>query len=86
MERVAQLAAHFKVPAMVCVNKYDLNIDQTKAIENLADKMHMAFLGHIPFDPVFTEYFQVTGGAKAGGREKGKRDQKLAGKGISGGN
>jgi len=55
MERVAQLAAYFKVPAMVCVNKYDLNLDQTKAIENLADKMNMAFLGHIPFDPVFTE-------------------------------
>ncbi|MGD9023120.1 MAG: ATP-binding protein, partial [Deltaproteobacteria bacterium] len=31
MERVAQLAAHFKVPAMVCVNKFDLNLDQTRA-------------------------------------------------------
>jgi len=33
MERVVRLAAHFKVPAMVCVNKYDLNLDQTHAIE-----------------------------------------------------
>jgi len=32
MERVAELAAHFKVPAMLCVNKFDLNLDQTEAI------------------------------------------------------
>ncbi len=25
MERVAELAAFFKIPAMVCVNKFDLN-------------------------------------------------------------
>jgi len=36
MERVAQLADHFNVPAMVCVNKFDLNISQTQAIEKLA--------------------------------------------------
>ena len=55
MTRVADLAAHFKVPAMVCVNKFDLNTDQTKSIENLARKRNMIVLGRIPFDPVFTE-------------------------------
>ena len=55
MERVAQLAAHFKVPAMVCVNKFDLNFDQTEAIEKLAKENSMTIVGRVPFDPVFTE-------------------------------
>jgi len=55
MERVAQLAAHFKVPAMVCVNKFDLNVDQTEAIEKLAKENNIRIVGRVPFDPVFTE-------------------------------
>ena len=55
MERVAQLAAHFKVPGMVCVNKFDLNIDQTQAIEKLAKEKNITVLGRIPFDSVFTK-------------------------------
>ena len=55
MERVAQLAAHFKVPVMVCVNKFDLNFDQTEAIEKLAKENNMTIVGRVPFDQVFTE-------------------------------
>ncbi len=55
MKRVAQLAKHFKTPAMVCVNKYDLNPDQTRAIEKLAKEINMSVAGRIPFDPMFTE-------------------------------
>ena len=55
MERVAQLAAHFKVPGMVCVNKFDLNFDQTEAIEKLAKEKKMTVVGRVPFDPVFTK-------------------------------
>ena len=55
MERVAQLAAHFKVPSMLCVNKFDLNIDQTRSIEDLARKKQIDMLGGIPFDPIFIE-------------------------------
>ena len=54
MERVARLAAHFKVPAMVCINKYDLNPDQTEAIEAFAGMNDIAVTGRIPFDPAFT--------------------------------
>jgi MinD superfamily P-loop ATPase len=55
MERVAQLAAHFKVPGMVCVNKFDLNFDQTEAIEKLAKENNIRIVGRVPFDPVFTK-------------------------------
>jgi MinD superfamily P-loop ATPase len=55
MERVAQLASHFKVPAMICVNKFDLNLELTRDIENDAEKKGISCLGRIPFDPVFTK-------------------------------
>ncbi len=53
MERVAQLADFFKVPAMICVNKFDLNLELTRAIEDYARKKDIVCLGRIPFDPVF---------------------------------
>jgi MinD superfamily P-loop ATPase len=54
MERVVNLAAHFKVPGMVCVNKYDLNLEMTEAIEQLAIRRNVAVLGQVSFDPSFT--------------------------------
>lgn len=54
MERVIDLAAHFRVPGMVCVNKFDLNLEMTEAIEQMAQKRKVALVGRIPFDPVFT--------------------------------
>jgi len=55
MERVVQLAAFFKVPAMVCVNKADLNPEMSREIEKFSRDQGLAFLGDIPFDPVFTQ-------------------------------
>jgi MinD superfamily P-loop ATPase len=55
MERVAQLAAHFKIPAMTCVNKFDLNLELTREIENYAEKNGITCLGRVPFDPIFTK-------------------------------
>jgi len=55
MERVAELAAFFKVPAMICVNKFDLNPDQGKAIEDYSREKNVKVIGRIPFDPVFTK-------------------------------
>ena len=55
MERVVQLANHFNVPAMLCVNKFDLNLDLTRDIEHFAKDEGMSCLGRIPFDPIFTE-------------------------------
>jgi MinD superfamily P-loop ATPase len=73
MARVAELAAHFRVPAMVCVNKFDLNPDKTKDIEQYSLKKGMIFLGKIPFDPIFTKamvqgqtIFEYDGNSEAG--------------------
>ena len=54
LKRVCQLAAHFKVPAMICINKYDLDVKLTKEIESYARAEGIECLGRIPFDPAFT--------------------------------
>ena len=55
MQRVAELAVHFKVPGLVCVNKYDLNMEMTEKIEAYGLSRNMTLLGRIPFDPIFTK-------------------------------
>ncbi|WP_136809761.1 4Fe-4S binding protein [Desulfosediminicola flagellatus] len=55
MSRVIDLAAHFRVPAMVCVNKFDLNLEMTETIEEHARSRNLMLLGRIPFDPVFVQ-------------------------------
>jgi len=54
MERVAELAAFFEIPAMLCINKYDLNPEEGDAIETYAREKGVGVLGRIPFDPNFT--------------------------------
>jgi len=55
MQRVLELADYFKVPSMICVNKFDLNLDQTAAIERLARERNIPMVGKVPFDSQFTE-------------------------------
>lgn len=55
MVRVAQLAAHFKVPGMICVNKFDLNPAEARIIEDVARERDLTVLKRIPFDPIFTK-------------------------------
>ena len=55
MERVVQLAEHFRVPAMVCINKFDINIETSVEIERFSINKGLTFLGRIPFDSIFTQ-------------------------------
>ena len=55
MERVAELAAFFKIPAMMCVNKFDLNPSAGESIEAFARERDISVIGRVPFDPVFTK-------------------------------
>ena len=54
MERVGELSRHFNVPGMVLINKFDLNLDQTKKIEEMARESSIKIVGKIPFDETFT--------------------------------
>ena len=59
MERAQGLLNHFKIPSLVCVNKYDLNEENTSRIEEFCSSNGVKVVGKIPFDPVFTEAMVV---------------------------
>jgi MinD superfamily P-loop ATPase len=48
--RVAALCKHFGVFTMVCINKYDINDNMTKEIEEFIKEEKLAFVGKIPYD------------------------------------
>lgn len=54
MERVLALAGHFRVPAAVCVNKWDVHPQEAHRIAQETCARGAAFLGFIPFDPLVT--------------------------------
>ena len=53
-ERVVRLAGHFKIPTLVCVNKWDINPDMAEAIEEQARKLHVGVAGRIRYDSAVT--------------------------------
>lgn len=53
--RVLSLAGHFKVPAAVCVNKWDINPEMTERIEDKARQAGAVVAGRIRYDRMFTK-------------------------------
>ncbi|MDD5775468.1 MAG: P-loop NTPase [Candidatus Omnitrophica bacterium] len=49
-QRVMQVAAHFKIPVKLAVNKYDLNPAMTAKIEKFCQEQNVPVVGRIPFD------------------------------------
>ena len=54
MERVLDLAAHFKVPVRLIINKYDLNSRMAEDIAQVASERGVVCVGRLPFDHDFT--------------------------------
>jgi MinD superfamily P-loop ATPase len=55
MERALQTTAHFRVPAMVCINKADVYPDGAAHIEAYCREQAIELVGHIPFDEAVTQ-------------------------------
>ena len=55
MERVLGVCQHFGVPAMVCINKYDINDENTIAIHDYCREKGVEVVAMIPFDNAVTE-------------------------------
>ncbi|MCP2606511.1 P-loop NTPase, partial [Candidatus Aminicenantes bacterium AC-708-I09] len=49
MERVINVARHFKIKVVCCINKYDLNVDNTRKIENWCNSENIPVIGKIPY-------------------------------------
>lgn len=52
--RVLELARHFKIPAFVCINKWDINPEMTGQIEEAATQTGTTVLARIPYDKSIT--------------------------------
>jgi MinD superfamily P-loop ATPase len=55
LERLAGLAAHFKIPMLVCINKADLNAEVAAAVKGWCRSRGIPVVGSIPYDRRFTE-------------------------------
>ena len=50
--RVMSLCQHFEVPTLVCINKYDINEEIAKEIENFCTEEGFKVVGKIPYDDI----------------------------------
>jgi MinD superfamily P-loop ATPase len=55
LDRVLEVCQHFNVPALVCINKYNINEDNTHRIEDYCRAQQVDVIARISFDKVFTE-------------------------------
>jgi len=55
LERVLGVCRHFKVPALVCINKYDVNEDNSNQIESFCLKQGVEVAARISYDEAVTE-------------------------------
>lgn len=50
MECIINTATEFGTKTVVCINKYDTNVENTEKIEKFCEKQGLAFMGRISFD------------------------------------
>ncbi len=50
LNRVLDLSRHFKIPAKICINKFDVNLDLTQQIERACRKRGTEVISKLPFD------------------------------------
>ncbi len=55
LDRVLGVCRHFGVPALVCINKFDINEENSRHIEKSVSDMGIAQVYKLPFDNVVTE-------------------------------
>ena len=55
LERVLGVCHHFGIPALVCINKYDINEDNYRQIESYCLSLGVEVAAKIPFDNIVTE-------------------------------
>jgi MinD superfamily P-loop ATPase len=55
LDRVYQVCNHFNVPAVVCINKFDINKENTLRIEEFCDRLGITVGAKLPFDNIVCE-------------------------------
>ncbi|MFW6121849.1 MAG: ATP-binding protein [Petrotogales bacterium] len=55
LERILGVAQHFEIPAVVCINKYDINLDNAEKIKRYCKDNNINIVGKLPYDTVVSE-------------------------------
>lgn len=55
MLRVIEVTAHFNIKTKVVINKYDLNLENSKNIEEKCKENGVEVVGYVPFTPCMSE-------------------------------
>lgn len=55
LNRILSVAHHFKVPAVVCINKASINPENTKTIEEYCHQNNITVVGKLPYDTAITQ-------------------------------
>jgi MinD superfamily P-loop ATPase len=55
LERILTLSDHFKIPSLVCINKFDLNLENSAHITSYCSKNGSRLIGQVPYEPRVVE-------------------------------
>lgn len=55
LDRVIELTEHFKIPTAICINKFDINCEVAKAIEDKINQKSLKVIGKIAYDISMTK-------------------------------
>lgn len=55
LKRILGVAGHFNIPSSVCINKCDINTQQSKSIQKYCQINDIPVVGLVPYDIVFTK-------------------------------
>jgi len=55
LERILKLSDHFKIPSMVCINKFDINLENSDQIASYCESNGSKIIGQIPYEPKVIE-------------------------------
>ena len=55
LDRVTELTKHFKIPTVICINKYDINPKIAEEIKNAAHGRNLQVAGEIAYDSAVTK-------------------------------
>ena len=55
LERILDVTRHFGIASIVCINKYDINEENSRRITEFCRQRGVKIVRNIPYDPVVTE-------------------------------
>jgi len=53
-KRILEVARHFRIPSVVCMNKYDINLENTESILEFCRNEGIEVVGKLPYDDTAT--------------------------------